>query len=436
MLALADIEHNGMFLNKEKWLKVADSSLSQVISYRKRLDNIIWTDDTFKEFRPKYIQSDLFTPLDNLRKLEINWDSPKQVYEILSKVIHGLKDTNALTLEKYSGPKILEELLRYREFQKQVTTYGPNFIQNINKKTGRVHTDFRQILNSGRSSSNNPNMQNLPANNKFRNAFESGICDWIFVSGDFSSEELCVIAVKSNDPVWISALRSGHDLHSICGKLVYGKKWEDATEPECAFERDKQKCKCKIHKILRQNVKTISFGIAYGMEASKLSQKLHISKKEAGELLEKYFNAFPSINLFLQTLAAYGQQNGKIKTFKPYKRVRYFPKWNIEMLDNGHLYSEVLGDIGRESRNHPIQGSSGDIMKKALYLALYEIYNNNLPVKLVMQVHDSIDTICHKDYAEEWKVKLKELMEEAALEIIPEGLLKADVGISEVWTKD
>ncbi len=436
VLALADIEHNGMHLNREKWLEVAHTSQDRVSEYQGRLDYILLTDDTFKRFRPEHIQSDMFLPQEELRKIEVNWDSPSQVLEIIHSVLPGVPDTNANTLEKYTVIPVIEELLRYREFQKEVSTYGPNFVENIHSGTGRIHTQFRQILVSGRSASNNVNMQNLPADNKFRNSFEPGIKDWVFVSGDYSAAELTVIAVKSKDAVWTECLRKSEDLHSLCAGLIYGQKWEETTEKDCAYVKAKQKCRCKGHKVLRQNVKTISFGLSYGMTEKKLAQRLNISEREALRLLNTYFDTFPRIKDFLLILAAYGRENGKIKTFMPYKRVRYFPEWRKEMLENYDHYKKQLGEIERESRNHPIQGSIGDCMKKALYMILLEIYDNSLPVKLVMQVHDSIDTICHKDYAEEWAKKLKELMELAALEIVPEGLLKADVGISEVWTKD
>ena len=433
VLALADIEHNGMYLNKEKWLKVATDASKQVEEYRGRLDNIILSDDRFKQFRPKYIQSDMFTPQEDLRKLNINWDSPSQVLKIIKTILPGIPDTNAATLEKHESIKLVNELLRYREFEKQVTTYGPSFVENIHPKTERIHTEFRQLLVTGRVSTS-PNMQNIPANNKFRNCFETGYENWVYVSGDYSGQEITIIAVKSKDRVWMKAIQKGEDLHSICAELIYGFQWQEAAEEECMYYKVRQKCKCKEHKILRNYVKTLNFGLAYGMTEKKLAQRLHISEREALKLMQKYFSTFPDIAGFLNTLAAYGIQNGVIKTFMPYKRRRYFPSWRKDM--DWTFDKKVIGEIERESKNSPIQGSGADMVKNALNMVLPFIYNNNSPVKLVMQVHDSIDSICPREFAPQWAKDLKRLMEEAALEIIPEGLLKADIGISDVWTKD
>tara|TARA_R110000787_G_scaffold146162_2_gene259888 strand:- start:393 stop:1265 length:873 start_codon:yes stop_codon:yes gene_type:complete len=284
---------------------------------------------------------------------------------------------------------------------------------------------------------------------------------WVFVSSDYSSQELNVIAYGSKDPVWIEALRKGQDLHSVCAELVYGDKWKKAAESDCAYYSEwvgenkfgkykfgfidlvegtsdfpikKAKCECKGHKSLRKNVKTVNFGLAYGMGPNKLADTIESSLGEAKELIESYFKVFPNIGNFLDKLERFGVKYGYARTYPPYNRRRWFSDWFRGIGAEPSLRG-ITGTIGRASKNTPIQGASADMTKLALIYVRDFIRKNNVPVKIVMTVHDQIDTVCSKEYSEEWKVKMTELMEEAALKIIPNGLLKAETNISECWEK-
>jgi DNA polymerase-1 len=168
------------------------------------------------------------------------------------------------------------------------------------------------------------------------------------------------------------------------------------------------------------------------MGPHKLSDTLDIPLKEASELINKYFEAFPSIQKFLNQLGSYGKRHGYIMTFAPFRRKRFFPEWDAEATS-----PKDLGMIERASKNTPIQGASADMTKLALVKVYDYIQKNNLQdsIKIVMTVHDQIDTICHKSMAEEWKDMLTELMEEAANVIIKNKLLKAETEISQVWKK-
>lgn len=178
------------------------------------------------------------------------------------------------------------------------------------------------------------------------------------------------------------------------------------------------------------------------MSEFKLSATLKISVKEAAALIVKYFKTFPKIGSRLNALGEFGVRNGYIMTLAPFYRKRWFPKWpELRTEIEYHLadiqHNKQLGSIERQAKNTPIQGGSADMMKLALVYTRRYIHKNKLrsKVKLSMQVHDQLTTMCHKDFAEEWKIKLTELMEEAAKVIIPSGLLKADTQISEKWTK-
>ena len=234
----------------------------------------------------------------------------------------------------------------------------------------------------------------------------------------------------------MEALEEGQDLHSTCAELVYDKQWYDAAEEDCAYYVNdaKQKCNCPTHKKLRTNVKTINFGLAYGMGPNKLADTLNITIDNAKLLIDKYFEAFPSIKGFLEKLGNYGKKFGYIKTFPPYNRKRWFSNWYPKIWNNKASMME-LGSIERASKNTPIQGASADMTKRALVLMRNQIKDFDLPVKLVMTVHDQIDTICRNDYVEQWKIAMKDLMELAALSIVTNGLLKAEVTVSNCWEK-
>jgi len=430
-LAYADIEYNGIGLDKDNWLKLAKKAAYKVKSMCDVLDTYIESNPKLNKFVDDYIQGDLFMDVSQLRKVNVKWSSPKQVLDVFNTYGLKIKDVNAKNLHVHSKNDFVKTYIKYKEQAKLATSYGDKFLENVDSD-GRIRTNFKQILNTGRVASGKPNMQQIPAHNDYRNCFVSGYDDWVFVSGDYSSQELCIIATGSKDPVWIKALEDGEDLHSVCADLVYGREWYEAAEEDCAyFVGDaKQKCNCPKHKKLRTNVKSINFGLAYGMGPHKLADTLLISMNQAEKLIQKYFTAFPAIKNFLDSLGNYGKQHGHIKTYAPYRRIRWFDKWDGDDTDE-----IVMGKIERASKNTPIQGSGADMCKSALVMVRDHIHYNNLPVKLVMTVHDQIDTIVHKSYADTWKYTLQDIMETSTLDIIPSGLLKAETEISTVWKK-
>jgi len=428
-LAYADIEYNGIGLDKNNWSKLAKHAANEVRLMSFALDAYIESNLKLNKFVDDYVQGDLFVSIEELRKVNVKWSSPKQVLDVFRTYGLDVEDVNGKNLYVHSKDPFVKTYIKYKEQAKLATSYGDKFFENVDSD-GRVRTSFKQILNTGRVASGKPNMQQIPAHNDYRNCFISGYDDYVFVSGDYSSQELCIIATGSSDPVWIKALEDGEDLHSVCADLVYGKEWQNAAEPDCAYMQSKAKCNCNKHKKLRTNVKSINFGLAYGMGPHKLADTLLITIKEAERLIQKYFTAFPAIKNFLEALGNYGKQNGHIKTYAPYRRIRWFDEWQGDKTDKA-----MMGKIERASKNTPIQGSGADMCKSALVMVRDHIYLNELPVKLVMTVHDQIDTIVHKDYADTWKDTLQDIMELSTLDIIPSGLLKAETEISTVWKK-
>lgn len=432
-LAIADISYNGININPDSWMKIAGIAKEKADAIACELDTLLLSDSNLKKkYQLQAVQQDMFLSYESLRQVNTKWSSPLQVLNIMKNLVPNLESVNSelITPYRYTHP-LIDMYIKYKELTKKASSYGEAFLDN-RMSDGKIHTEFNQILITGRLSSSKPNMQQIPADNLYRNCFETGDPDWVFVSADYVSQELALIAHASGDPVWLKALQQGQDLHSVCAELVFGNEWKRTAEENCLYFKDnlKFKCECKRHKKLRQSVKEINFGLSYGMTEVKLAFKLQIPEKKAAKLIKDYFKIFPRIKEYLDSNGYFGTQKGYIRTLSPWGRIRWFPEWKPE-----HMEWSTKGSIERESKNTPIQGAGADMVKYALVGIRHYINNNNIPVKIVMQVHDQIDTICHKDFASQWSIQLKELMEDSAKRTIPSGLLKAAINISLVWEK-
>jgi DNA polymerase-1 len=432
VVVFSEIEYNGLEINLEAWSRLAAKNKEESFLLGKQLDKLLLSFPEFNHYKAKK-QLDLFLAEEELKDSTVNWDSPSQVLKIFQVINPKIEDVNGKKLAPYRYKHtLINEYIKYKEKSKLASAFGANFNSYISCD-GKVHTNFQQILDTGRVSSSEPNMQQIPATNEYRNCFT---CPhgWVFVSSDYSSQELNVIAYGSGDPVFLKALKNNEDLHSVCAELVFGQVWHDAAESDCAFVKANQKCECKEHKKLRTQVKTINFGLAYGMGPKKLSETINSTLSEAKELIDKYFKAFPKIKKFLNDQGEFGKRYGFVTTFHPFYRKRWFDTWIPKMYNDRDSFME-LGSIERASKNTPIQGSSADMTKLALVYLHNRIKKFGYPVKIVMTVHDQIDTICPEEFAEEWKVYMTEEMERAASKIIRNGLLKADTSITKVWSK-
>ena len=431
-LAFGDIEYHGMLVDKDAWLRLADSASTKAENARTAMNSILLTDHKFKKFTPNVYQTSLFATEEEslMDSVQVNWTSPQQVLPILQAIVPELEncDTKQLGLAHKNKHELIKHYIAYRENSKLSSAFGQEWLDKYVCSNGRVHTHFQQILRTGRVSSSNPNMQQIPANNEYRNCF---ICPngWSYISSDFSSQELCIIAFGSQDPVWLDSLERGEDLHSVCADLVYGDTWQQAAEPDCAYLQDRQKCSCPKHKKLRTAVKSINFGLAYGMGPNKLANQLQITVDEASDLINKYFEVFPSIKNFLDSNAKTGKEKGFIRTMDPYRRIRYFPEWR------GRATEKVdMGKIDRMSRNTPIQGTAGDMTKEAMIRCRQEFLNKD-DIKMVMVVHDQLDFIVKTHAIEYYSRRITHHMEAAGKSIITNGLLKADTTTAKAWEK-
>jgi len=415
----AEIEYEGLKIDKKRWITMAEENASLARAQELKLDRIVLEHPYLTQYNTP-IQSDMFKPIEQVRRTTINWNSPIQILKLFKNLIPNLENVNGKNLSKYAKfHELIDEYIQYKKRTKLSSAYGVKFFNYVSED-GKVHTNFSQILDTGRVSSSKPNMQQIPSNNIFRNCFIAKD-DWVFVSSDYSSQELNVIAYGSQDPIWLDALKKGLDLHGVCANLVFGDKWRNAD--------------VEAKKKLRIQIKTINFGLAYGMGPFKLAETLSITQKAASILIQKYFTEFPNIKAFLEKLGQYGKDKGFICTFRPFLRRRWFSNWYPEMQHSKGKLRE-LGVIERASKNTPIQGSSADMTKLALIYIYNEIQKSWFDkVKIIMTVHDQIDTICHKDVAEAWKIRMTELMEKAGKVIIPNNLLKAETNISQTWEK-
>lgn len=389
-------------------------------------------------------------------KITINWNSTThQVLPLMQLLVPKLSSMNKDEVARHPH-RILTDYQDYMKAVDLVTTYGEDWIEKYVGPDGKVRTNFNQIVSTGRSSSSNPNMQNIivteEVGTRYRNAF---ICEpgWTFVDSDFTGQELALIAWASKDPIWIGAIERGEDIHSIVAEMMFGLKWVEGTEEGCTYYaqridekgnivQGKQKCNCKKHKPLRYDSKNIDFGLAYGMSEIKLAAELKISRNEALGLLNRFFQVFPGIKATLDFLGQFGVINGYIMTLAPFNRKRWFPYWKEYLLyRDAHIqgikYIPTLGEIERASKNQPIQGSAADMMKVAMVLVRNYIRDNDLRaiVKLQAQVHDQLTTKTTNEFADQWITIFDNLMFEAGKLIIPTGMLKAETLKSPVWTK-
>ena len=377
----------------------------------------------------------------------INWNSNDAKLAVFKWFNSAIEDTTADTVAaNLHTHTFFKAYQNYANSNALLTKYGAPFIDKHVDSDGRVRTSFDTIKSTGRVSSSSPNIQQIPGSklpkeraSDYRNCFWAGREGWSIVSSDYASQELCVIATFSQDPVFLEALRTGKDLHSVCAHVIHGQKWIDIAEPGCKFieldengEMRKAKCDCKSHGKLRQETKCLNFGLAYGLGAPGLAADLDITLAAAEELMESYFKAFPNIKDVLTGFGNYGKSNGFICTVGPMRRKRFFPYWN-----GYQTKPYLMGAIERASKNMPIQGTSADMVKISL-IRLRRIINKHKlrdKVQLFAQVHDEIAYAVVDELAEKWAATVTKVMEDAAKECLGNDLLKTDTTISKLWEK-
>ena len=355
--------------------------LVQVLAYMERNGAMIdpealaETSRLFTE-RMKVLEGQIFQEAEGT---PFNVLSPKQVGEILferMKIVDKPKKTKTgqyVTSEDVleslrTEHKIVDLILQYRGLKKLLGTYVDALPQLVNPKTGKIHTSFNQTVTAtGRLSSSNPNLQNIPVRDEdgkeVRKAFipEPG-CK--FFSADYSQIELRIMAHLSQDQNMIEDFKLGHDIHAATAAKVFHKRIEDVTKSE------------------RSKAKTANFGIIYGISAFGLAQRMGVSRYEAKELIENYFRTYSGIKKYMDHSIEEAKERGYIETVL--KRKRYLPDINSHN-------ATVRGFAERNAINAPIQGSAADIIKIAMIAIYRRFKQENIKSTMILQVHDELN---------------------------------------------
>lgn len=354
----------------------------------------------------------------DMAEIDFNVNSPKQIGEVLfdklkisakaKKTKTGQYSTNEEELQKLKDTHpIIDKILDQRGLKKLLSTYIDAFPQMVNNKTGKVHTSFNQtVAATGRLSSTNPNLQNIPIRDARGKAMRRVfIADEgsKFVSSDYSQIELRIMAHLSKDVNMIEAFNNNQDIHAATASKIFKVPIEEVT-PE-----------------MRNKAKTANFGIIYGITAFGLSERLNIPRGEARDLIDEYFTMFPDVKKYMDDSINTAKENGYVETI--YGRKRF-------LSDINSRNAIVRGYAERNAINAPIQGSAADIIKVAMIRIYNELKNRNLKTKMILQVHDELNFNVPTDELEEVKTLIVAEMENAFKLSIP---LKTDIGVGDNW---
>ena len=315
-------------------------------------------------------------------------------------------DVEVLEKLKKEHP-VIESILEYRRVMKLNSTYVDGLIPCINSKTGRIHSSFHQTITAtGRISSTEPNLQNIPTREELgkniRKAFvpEDG---YVYIDADYSQIELRVLAHISEDETMIQAFLHGEDIHKQAASKVLGIPIEEVTKEQ------------------RSSAKAVNFGIVYGISDYGLSEQLGIPVKEAKKYIEQYLEKYTGIQKFMEDIVEIAKEQGYVETM--FHRRRYIP----ELKSNNYMVRQFGA---RAAMNTPIQGTAADIMKLAMIHVYQELKEKKLDAKLILQVHDELIIECNESQKEEVKEILKNNMENVILLKVP---LEAELSEATNW---
>lgn len=359
---------------------------------------------------------------DEIQKLAgtpFNISSPKQVGDILFEVLKiaekpkktktGQYATGEDILQKLTKKHpIIEKILEYREMVKLKNTYIDTLPELVNEKTGRIHTSYNQVVAAtGRLSSDNPNLQNIPIRSErgrqIRNAFIPRDANHLLMSADYSQIELRIVASICGDKNMSEAFRDGKDIHTATAARVYGI-------PEA-----------EVTKEMRYKAKSVNFGIIYGQSAFGLAENLSISRGEAKELIENYFREFSGVKKYMDDTINFAREYGYVQTMLG--RRRYLR----DITSNNGV---VRGFAERNAINAPIQGTAADMIKVAMINVQAALEKNKFKTKLLLQVHDELVFDVPLDEVEAVKPVIEEAMVNALKLEVP---VEVGIGVGKTW---
>jgi DNA polymerase-1 len=369
---------------------------------------------------------DLEKTLINLEKdikekagMDFNIDSPKQLGDILFEVLKisskakktktGQYATSEDILQKHEHDHpIIPLILEYRQLRKLKSTYVDTLPTMCDKTDGRIHTNFMQTVTAtGRLSSNNPNLQNIPIKSEkgreVRKAFVSRSSEYKLMAVDYSQIELRIIAALSGDKNMINAFREGLDIHAATAAKVFHTTIDQVTREQ------------------RGAAKAVNFGIIYGQSAFGLAQNLNISRTEAKYIIDSYFEQYPTIKSYMEKTIGQARESGYVETIM--KRRRYLP-------DINSANAVVRGYAERNAINAPIQGSAADIIKMAMVAVHKAMQKEKIKSKMILQVHDELVFDVHVSEEMLMQVLVKEAMENAVQLAVP---MEVELKLAKNW---
>lgn len=374
--------------------------------------------------------NELLTELDgDIKRLEakiyeqagehFNIASPKQLGDILFGKMNLVDKPKKTKTGQYSTSEevlsylakdheIIQNVLDFRGLSKLKSTYVDALPNEVQNHSGRVHTDYMQtVAATGRLSSNNPNLQNIPIRTErgrqVRKAFIPRDENYVLLAADYSQIELRIIAALSEEDTMISAFKNGEDIHTSTASKVFNVPVEEVTREQ------------------RSNAKTVNFGIIYGVSAFGLSNQTDLTRTEAKELIETYYKTYPKLRNYMGEQVDFARDNGYVQTVLG--RRRY-----LKDINAGNQV--VRGAAERNAVNAPIQGSAADIIKIAMINIHKKLAHGNYRTKMLLQVHDELVFDCYKPELDEMKELIKTEMENAYKMAVP---LDVEVGIGENW---
>jgi DNA polymerase-1 len=350
---------------------------------------------------------------------EFNIASPKQLGIVLLEKMELVKKPKKTKTGQYAtGEDILSflakehEIIRniqeYRQYKKLQSTYVDALPNEVNPKTGRIHTQYMQaVAATGRLSSNNPNLQNIPIRTErgkeVRKSFIPRDENHVLLAADYSQIELRIIAALSEEENMMEAFKNGEDIHASTAAKVFNVPLEEVTREQ------------------RSNAKTVNFGIVYGVSAFGLSNQTNLSRSESKELIDTYYETYPKLKAYMSAQVDFARENGYVETVL--NRRRY-------LKDINSRNAMVRSGAERNAVNAPIQGSAADIIKLAMINIHNRFEKEGFKSKMLLQVHDELVFDAHKEELEIIKPIIKYEMENAFKMSVP---LDVEVGVGENW---
>lgn len=393
--ALSEMELNGMLLDVPKWRVIMSDVYGYMIDAEKKVASLLASVED---------QTTLF----NISIVDVN--SPVQLKKALKKYGLPIEDTSEGELTKYKGMPVVDAILDYRKYSKLISTYAEPLIDKINSVTGRLHTEFKQMVATGRMSSSKPNLQNIPRKQMYRSCFvaQEG---YRLITADMSGAELRILGNLSKDPIFIESYANGIDLHTKAASEIFNVSMKKVT-PE-----------------MRNSAKTIQFGIIYGLSKFGLSRRLKIPEKKADELIKRYFSKYVEVKKYLVNAAKSAVRKRYSRTVSGRKRFYRLPAYSDPN------FKRIKAGIERQGMNAGIQGANACTIKQAMIYLVERLKEGAYDARLLSTVHDEVIVEVKEDQVQEVSTLVVDALKDGFaryFDLIP---MESDALVGPCWLK-